>query len=195
MTQDRTLIPLFDELRSERIIVRPWRLEDAEALHEAVQESRERLRPWLPWADTHQNIEETRSFIIHSMAHWLLREDFALSIWHGASGTLLGGIGMHPRHWEIRWFEIGYWLRTTAEGHGYITEAVQMVTDFLFEQLGAQRVEIRCDPRNTRSAAVAQRLGFLQEAHLRNTRQVAGVLVDTFVFSMIPTDSRWPTTH
>ncbi len=38
-----TLLPLFEELRGERVVVRPYRIEDAEALKEAVEESREHL--------------------------------------------------------------------------------------------------------------------------------------------------------
>ncbi len=193
MSQYRTLVPLFEELRGERVIVRPYRVEDAEALREAVQESRDHIRPWLPFADAHQSIEESRDFIIRSMAGWLVREDFVLSIWQRASGAFLGGTGFHVHDWDLRSFEIGYWLRRSAEGHGYMTEAVRLVADFLFEQLGAQRVEIRCDALNRRSAAVAERLGFIQEARLRNARRAAdGSIRDILVFSLIPTDQRWP---
>ncbi|HEX6776713.1 MAG TPA: N-acetyltransferase, partial [Ktedonobacterales bacterium] len=81
MSEYRTLIPLFEELQGERVIVRPYRVEDAEALQAAVAESREHLRPWLPFADAHQSVEESRDFIIRSNAQWLLRENFGLSIW------------------------------------------------------------------------------------------------------------------
>lgn len=194
MSQYRTLIPLFEELRGERVIVRPYRVEDAEALKEAVEESRDHLRPWLPFADAHQSIEESRDFIIRSMAQWLLRENGPLSIWQQSSGAFLGGVGFHIHDWDLRYFEIGYWLRASAEGHGYMIEAVRLVTDFLFERLGAQRVQIRCDALNLRSAAVAERLGFVQEARMRNSRQAAdGSIRDTLIFSLIPTDPRWPT--
>lgn len=193
MSEYRTLVTLFEELRGERVIVRPYRVEDAEALKEAVEESRDHLRPWLPFADAHQSIEESRDFIIRSMASWLLRENFTLSIWEKTAGAFLGGTGFHVRDWEARYFEIGYWLRASAEGHGYMIEAARLVTDFLFEQLNAQRVEIRCDALNTRSAAVAQRLGFVQEARLRSARRAAdGSIRDTLIFSLIPTDPRWP---
>ena len=193
MSEYRTLVPLFEELRGERVIVRPYRVEDAEALREAVQESRDHLRPWLPFADAHQSVEESRDFIIRRMASWLVREDFGLSVWQSATGAFLGGTGFHVRDWDLRYFEIGYWLRASAEGHGYMTEAVRLATDFLFEQLGAQRVEIRCDALNRHSAAVAERLGFIQEARLRSARQAAdGSIRDTLIFSLIPTDARWP---
>jgi len=185
----RTLIPLFEELRSERIIVRPYRESDAQSLFEAVAESRDHLRPWLPFADEHQTVEESRDWIIHQVASWVLREDLMPGIWEAATGRFLGGSGLHPRNWETRYFEIGYWLRASATGQGYITEAVQLLSDYAFSTLAATRVEIRCDERNVRSSAVAQRLGFVREACLRNEQLAAdGVLRNTLIFALIPTD-------
>jgi ribosomal-protein-serine acetyltransferase len=185
----RTLIPLFEELCGERIIVRPYRESDALSLFEAVAESRDHLRPWLPFADEHQTVEESRDWIIHQEANWLLREDLIVGIWEAATNRYLGGSGLHPHDWETRYFEIGYWLRASAAGQGYITEAVQLLTDYAFTQLSATRVEIRCDERNVRSAAVAQRLGFVQEARLRNHLIAPdSTLRTTLVFALIPTD-------
>ncbi|MBO0782668.1 MAG: GNAT family N-acetyltransferase [Ktedonobacteraceae bacterium] len=94
----RTLRPLFDELRGERIIVRPYHQGDAPALFEAVVESREHIRPWLPWADQHQKIEDTQDYVIRCMARWLLRDDMPLSIWEKGTNRFLGGTGLHPRN-------------------------------------------------------------------------------------------------
>ena len=185
----RTLIQLFEELRGERIIVRPYRESDTQSLFEAVAESRDHLRPWLPFADEHQTIEESRDWILHQVANWVLREDLQVGVWERVTNRYLGGSGLHPHNWETRYFEIGYWLRASATGHGYITEAVQLLIDYAFTALAATRVEIRCDERNARSAAVARRLGFVQEARLRN-QQLAldGMLRNTLIFALIPTD-------
>jgi ribosomal-protein-serine acetyltransferase len=184
-----TQIPLFAELRSERLIIRPYHESDAQALFEAVAESRDHIRPWLPFADAHQTIEESRDWIIHQEAAWLTREDLCLSIWERATNRYLGGTGLHPKNWAHRYFEIGYWLRLSAPGHGYMTETVQLLTNYAFTSLSANRVEIRCDERNTRSAAIPRRLGFIQEARLRN-HMVApdGTLRTTLVFALIPSD-------
>jgi RimJ/RimL family protein N-acetyltransferase len=190
----RTLLPLFDELRGERVLVRPFRADDAEALRAAVDESREHVRPWLPFADAHQTVEETRDWIIHGIAHWLLRESFGCGIWEAQDGgRFLGGVGLHIRDWDAGSFEIGYWLRASAEGHGYMAEAVRLLADFAFAGLAANRVEIRCDARNRRSAGVAERLGFVREGLLRNCiRRPDGTLRDTLVFALTPDDPRWP---
>ena len=186
-TKYRTLIPLFDELRGERIVVRPYRESDAQDLFEAVAESRDHIRPWLPFADAHQTIEESRDWIIHVMAHWLLREDLILSMWEASTSRYLGGTGLHAHNWDTGYFEIGYWIRASAEGHGYITEAVRLLANYAFDTLKANRLEIRCDELNARSTAVPQRLGFVREGCLRNDATAPdGRIRSTLVFSLIP---------
>ena len=187
-----TLLPLFDELQGERVVIRPYRESDAQALVEAVGESRDHIRPWLPFADAHQTVEESRDWIIQQQAKFLLREDMALCLWDKANDKMLGGIGLHIRNWKARSFELGYWLRVSAIGHGYVTEAVKLLTEYVFTRLAANRVMIRCDARNTQSAAVAQRLGFVLEGRLRNEGvDTSGGLRDTLIFALIPSDKRF----
>jgi RimJ/RimL family protein N-acetyltransferase len=189
----RTQVKLFDELAGERVLVRPYRVEDAEALREAVEESREHIRAWLPFADAHQTIEETRDWITHTIAQWLLRENMGTGVFLREDGAFLGGLGLHIRSWEIGFFEIGYWLRASAEGHGYMREAVSLLIEFAARDLLASRLEIRCDARNARSAAVAESLGFKREGHIRNGLHTpTGGMRDTLIFGLVPGDPAWP---
>ena len=48
-----------------------------------------------------------------------------------------------------------------------MTEAVGRITQFAFEDLGARRVEIRCDEKNSKSRALAERLEFTLEGTLK----------------------------
>jgi RimJ/RimL family protein N-acetyltransferase len=188
--------PLFDALRGERILLRPYRLEDAAEAQAAVAESRDHLWPWEELAHELLTVDETRDRIHKRIAHWLLRDWFAMGIWDQRTGRQLGGMGLHPLKpggWSIPAFSLGYWVRKSEEGHGYIGEAVRLITDYAFDHLGAQRVEIRCDARNERSAAVAWRLGFVAEGRLRNVgRALDGVIFDGLVFALTPADPRWP---
>lgn len=183
------LIPLFDELRGEHVIVRPYRDEDASALHEAVDESREHIRPWLPFADFHQTVEESLIWIIEQKAKWVMRESMNCALFDSQTGRFLGGVGLHPHGWRIPAFEIGYWLRASTEGKGYMTEAVSMLTDFTLEKLGAKRIMIQCDERNERSANVAKRLGYKFEGLARNDfLDPLGEVRNTLKFSITPED-------
>jgi RimJ/RimL family protein N-acetyltransferase len=186
-----TLLPLFEELRGDLVLVRPYRPEDARLLQEAVAESRDHLRPWMPWADTHQTVEESLDWINRVRANWLTRSDMAIAMFDAADPErYLGGTGLHPRNWEVRYFEIGYWIRPTATGRGYVTEAVKLLTRFALDVLEARRVEVRCDERNTPSANVARRAGFVYEGVRRNDAMgVDGNVRNTLYFSRVPGDT------
>ncbi|HEU5318451.1 MAG TPA: GNAT family protein [Chloroflexota bacterium] len=181
-----TTIEFPEELHGRRVVLRPYAPDDAAALKDAVEESRESLRPWMPWWNTHQTLEESVDFCVRSRARWLLRENMNAGVWDRSTGRYLGGSGFHDPDWRVPKLEIGYWLRTSAVGHGYMTEAVQVLTRAAFEVLDANRVEIRCDSRNTRSRAVAERCGYVLEGTLRRDAVTTdGQLRDTLVFGLV----------
>jgi ribosomal-protein-serine acetyltransferase len=189
--QHKTLRPIFDELRGERVLVRPYQPEDAEALFAAVVASRDYLLPWLPWAIGYDSVDDAREFINRARARWLLREDFTVSVWERESGRLLGGSGLHVRDAGVEAYEIGYWLRRDAAGHGYMAETVRLLADCAFDTLGAERVFIRCDARNRRSAAVAERVGFRFEGRLRHDAiAYDGAVRDTLIYALTRDDAR-----
>jgi RimJ/RimL family protein N-acetyltransferase len=116
-----------------------------------------------------------------------MREEFSGSLWLRSDGTFLGGIGLHPINWNVPSFEIGYWLRKSATGQGYMTEAVRLMTRLAFETLEANRVFIRCSAKNSHSASVARRAGYVAEGALRNAeRATDGELYDMLFFGMTP---------
>lgn len=180
------LLDFPDQFETERLIIRAPRPGDAPALMEAVNTSLEHLRPWMPWAARPSELEETEQRVRLGAARWLAREDLWLMLIRKADGHWLGGSGLHRINWRVPHFEIGYWIRASAEGQGYVTEAVQGITAFAFDVLNAERVMIRCDSLNTRSAAVAERCGYTFEGLMRHDdRGVDGALRDTRVYSLI----------
>lgn len=183
-----TLIDLPAELCGPRIVLRPYVAADADAVFAAIDESRAHLAPWMGWADHHRSVADSRDYCLRSAARWILRADLTLGIF-AADGTYLGGTGFHDPDWEHRRFEIGYWVRAAAVGHGYATEAVGLLVDLAFGQLGAQRLFLRCDARNAASRRVAQKNGFVLEGQLRNDHVVPdGTLSDDLVFALVPSD-------
>ena len=180
---------LPDTLTGPRVLLRPVRPGDGAAIYEAVEESRAEIGPWLPWVEKTQSAEDSEEYARQEAALWLTREELAVGIWDHATGWFLGGSGLIRIDWAVPAFEIGYWLRTSAWGQGYACETVQVLCQFAFGTLGANRVEIRLDPQNARSRAVPDRLGFVLEATLRNqVRDGAGELRDTLIFALTPDD-------
>jgi ribosomal-protein-serine acetyltransferase len=108
----------------------------------------------------------------------------------------LGSVDLHSIVWERRFFALSYWLRDGTEGHGYMSEAVRLVTDYAFTALSANKVVLRCDACNTRSAAVAERLGFVREGRLRDEAITTdGALADELYYALTRDDPRWPITE
>jgi RimJ/RimL family protein N-acetyltransferase len=81
--------------------------------------------------------------------------------------------------------EIGYVLARAAWGHGFAGEAVSRLLDHLFEDHHLYRVEADVDPRNTRSLAVLERLGFLREGVQRGRYHVAGEVQDSVLLGLL----------
>jgi RimJ/RimL family protein N-acetyltransferase len=181
------LIDLPDELVGNLVIVRPWAEADSDALWEAVDSSRDHLEPWMPWVDRYRNPDDALEYTRRSRARWLLREDLSVAIVERATGRIVGGSGFHRIDWQFRLFEIGYWIRQDAEGRGFVQETVQLLTGLAFDQLDANRVELRIDTRNIRSLRVAERVGFVLEGTLRRKLpSPSGWPADMHVLALLP---------
>ena len=183
------LLDFPDHFETERLLIRAPRPGDGVIINEGVRESHAELHPWMPWARVVQTVDESEMVARRMAAKFILREDLMMLLFRKADGAFVGSSGMHRIDWDVPKFEIGYWVRTSMSGQGYITEAVNGITRFAFETLNARRVEIRCDARNERSAAVARRAGYVQDGTLRHDdMDIEGNPRSTHIYSRIRDD-------
>lgn len=182
------LLDFPDHIETARLIIRALRPGDGPAINAAILETLDNLRPWMPWAQATPTVEDSEEYARSAAARFLKREELPMTFWRKSDGLFVGGIGLHRIDWTARRFEIGYWVRASLQGQGYVTEAVRGLTAFCFDMLGANRMEIRCDALNTRSAAVAERCGYTLEARLHHWDcGVDGSLRDTLIYARFPT--------
>jgi RimJ/RimL family protein N-acetyltransferase len=144
----------------------------------------------MPWAQDAPTAESSEMVVRRMQADFITRSDLCFQIYarkpDGSAGRLLGGTGLHRIDWTVRKFEIGYWIRPEAAGQGHVSEAVRLLAALAFDRLRARRVEIRCDARNLKSRAVAERCGFTLEGVLRcDALGVDGQARDTAVYARI----------
>ena len=185
---DPLLLDFPDRFETERLMIRAPRPGDGAGVNAAIRESIHELRPWMPWATPAPTPDETETVMRRMASQWLTRENLGLILFRKHDGLFVGGSGLHRIDWAVPCLEIGYWIRTSLSGQGYMTEAVKGITRFAFDHLKAQRIEVRCDARNTRSAAVAERAGYTLEARLHHqARAVNGDLRDTLIYVTFPT--------
>lgn len=180
------LIDVPEQLETERLLLRMPAVGDAQSITEGIHESLPELQRWMPWAGDGQTLIETEIVLRRAITSFLLRESLTYRLIRKQDGQFVGASSVFNFDWTVMRCEIGYWQRTSMSGQGYVTETVNALTDFAFETLSAQRVEIRCEGSNRRSAAVAERAGYTLEARLRNHRRnPLGELADTLIYSKI----------
>ncbi len=157
-----------------------------DAYHQLVTANQERLARWEPWAVKPQAISETRAFLEASARSWLDGSELPVAIavredgqWHlaGAAGLRINGY--------TRSGEVGYWIDGGHEGRGLITMTVAALLDQAFGPLGIDRVTLHTDPANERSRAVARRLGFVEEATLRQATAFPDERRDEVVYGIM----------
>jgi len=172
MEVDRMNQPILkdfpNEFYTERLHIRLPLPGDGGQVHEAISRSKNELAPWLPFARKDQTLEEAEAGAREAHVAFLKREDLRLHIFNKETNDFIGCTGLHRINWGVPKFEIGYWIDTRYSGQGFITEAVEGLTDFAFTELKAKRLEIRCDSLNTKSKAIPERLGFELEGILKN---------------------------
>ncbi|MBZ0294029.1 MAG: GNAT family N-acetyltransferase [Anaerolineae bacterium] len=178
---------LPDSFETERLYIRIPNPGDSVDVYEAIHESREALRTWMGWAQYDYTRKEADNYIRQAIQRFRNLHELHLLLFRKSDDVMVGSSSIHSINWEVPRFEIGYWVRTSCQGNGYITEAVRGLTTFAFDQLNAVRVEIRCDVNNQRSAAVAERAGYTLEARLRHHRRdMHGRLSDTLIYVRFP---------
>src|SRR5438552_16460760 len=174
------LIDLPSELTTPRLLMRVPRAGDGARLNAAVIESIDELAPWMPWAVPAPTVGQTEQWARQTAAKFLTRQQVHFSLYLKGTETCVGGCGLNKIDWHVPMGEFGYWLRTSDVGKGLMTEAVGELTRFALDVLKVARLQLHCDVKNRRSAAVAERCGFQLEGLMRSdARDPRGELRDT----------------
>jgi len=184
---DPILIDFPDTIETERLIIRSPRPGDGAAVHQAVTESQEHLKDWMVWAVNISDAEWYEKWARQNQADYMTRQNMVMIICLKESGKIIGGSGFHNLNWNVPSFEIGYWIHPDHTGHGYVTETVNGLTQFAFETLNAERIEIRCNTNNPASSAVAKRAGYTLDGILENCNRhhITNELISTEIYSKI----------
>ena len=181
------LLDFPTEFYTDRLFIRMPLPGDGKVVAQAINESIEELKPWMPFAQDKQTVEEAEINIRKSHAQFLQREDLRLLIFFKETGEFIGSSGLHRMNWDVPKFEIGYWIDSRFSRKGYMTEAVEGIINFALKELGARRLEIRCDSNNVKSRAIPEKLGFKLEGILENDDVAANGLDlrDTCIYAKV----------
>ena len=134
-------------------------------MKDAIDSSLEHLRAWMPWADHEpESVAQKTERIVKFRDAFETRQFLTYGIFPPGERRMIGNISIN---WRVSpdMADLGYWIRASETGHGYASEAAIGCMFATFLVLGNPSVEIFCDPKNKRSAAIPARLGFSPMEH------------------------------
>jgi ribosomal-protein-serine acetyltransferase len=158
----------------------------AEEIFAVTDKNRARLRPYMPWVEGTTCAEHTRSFINRALQCMANKTEIQWGIWY--CGRCAGTIGTLPIDYSHKKAEFGYWLGEEFQGKGLMTAAGKAMLACLFNVLDLNRAELSIRTTNTRSRAVAGRLGFCLESIQRQAIWSEGKPVDMACYALLRQD-------
>lgn len=173
-------IPLSATLRAELRPLEPWQA--AEFLAH-MDRARTNTDPWIPWASRTTDLDSARATLQGYADRQATDTGRLYGIW--LDGTLVGGVMFVSFDTRSGNCEIGVWTEKAGEGHGLISAAVRHLAEYALVERGMQRIEWITSTRNTRSSAVAERLGMRLDGVLRSSFPHNGVRLDNGVWSLL----------
>lgn len=174
------------EITADGLLLRPWRPDDADAVHRACQDPDIQLwtrvpSPYLP--------EHARHFVAEfTPAAWAAGTGAHFAVTDAPGGELLGSCGLVTIDRVLRSAEVGYWTAPWARGRSVATRATRAVSRWAFDALDMRRVVWQAAVGNHASLLVALRAGFRIEGGLRLAEGHPLGGHDAWVGSLLPDD-------
>ncbi|MFD4543998.1 GNAT family N-acetyltransferase [Streptomyces bauhiniae] len=171
-------------LTTARLLLRAVRPDDTEAVFAAAQDPA--IQRWISSFPSPYLREHAETFVGGTAPEGWADDSmytFGAFLPAGDLTGMLSVVMRGPGHGEL-----GYWAAREHRGQGYVTEAASAVARWAFTALSVDRLEWRAEVGNGASRAVAERLGFTVEGVLRAGVGSRGVLRDSWVGSLLPSD-------
>ena len=166
------------KLTTARLVLRQLREDDAAALFPVLSDPD--VMTW--WSSgPHQSLAETADYVKGNAA-----EDGGYACWaitEAEHDTALGWVILIDGKPDVK--EIGYILHRDRWGSGIAREAVSLVIDHGFRDLGLRRIFADTDPENPGSIGLLERLGFQREGRLRGEWETHIGIRDSLIFGLL----------
>jgi ribosomal-protein-alanine N-acetyltransferase len=128
-------------------------------------------------------------YTMEAATYWvnnLLDQDPLINFAITIDDKVIGGIGIEPRQDVYRKTAIlGYWLSEELWGRGIMPEAVKLVTDYAFSQLGFIRIQASVYSVNPASMRVLEKAGYVKEGIMRNAVIKNNLVMDEHLYAIL----------
>lgn len=173
---------LFPVLETERLRLREINMEDAEALFNCF--SSDKVTRYYG-QETFRKIDEAEQFVKAFRDTYEKKRGIRWGIERKSNPGLIGTIGLHAWASKHRRAEVGYELHPDHWRNGYISEALQAVVSYGFNDLNLTRIGAIVFTENEGSQKLLQKLGFQQEGMLKQYMYQNGCSFDVNVYALL----------
>ena len=159
------------KLQSTRIELRPPQSNETSILCNALQTSLAMLAPWFSWASTLPEMAKLQHYadrVANTAQDLYVQDHLCFFIWETTHNNFIGEAWLTIPQWINSSAIINFWLDIPYHGHGYASEAVASLTQYVLHYLGLNRVQMFIPEKNSRALKLAKRLGFYHEGTLVN---------------------------
>lgn len=168
------------------VTLRPWGEKgDVEAITAACNDPA--IAEFLDLLPSPYTENDARVYIAQSREGWADGTMTNFAIASAETGDSIGSIGVRWLEPQQGVAEVGYWVAPEARGNGVCTRALLLVSRWVLEDCGMERLQLRADELNPASRKVAENAGFTQEGILRSSRfnPRQGRRVDFVMYSLL----------
>ena len=170
-------------IETERLILRPFVMEDAEAMYRNWASDPE-VTKFLSWP-TYQSVDTACEILDIWTKQYSDNTFYQWAIELKELGEPIGSISVVNFDDRVDMVEIGFCIGKPWWGQGIMTEAFLAVIDFLFGEVNVQRIEAGHDPNNPASGAVQRKCGLKYEGTLRRSIRSNQGITDKVVLAIL----------
>lgn len=170
-------------IETERLILRPFTLEDSPAMFRNWASDPE-VTKYLTWP-AHESEEISQMVLSDWCSHYAEPDFYQWAIVPKDLGEPIGSIAAVRVDDSARWVEIGYCIGKNWWRKGIVSEALNALIRFFFEEVGAGRIQAKHDPRNPNSGAVMCKCGLVCEGTLRRAGVNNQGICDEVMYSIL----------
>lgn len=174
------------KIETSRLVLRPFVKEDAEAMYRNWASDPE-VTKFLSWPH-YKSVDTAHAILADWTQQYSDSRFYQWAIELKDLGEPIGSISVVNFHDRVEMAEIGFCIGKNWWGHGIMTEAMKAVMDFLFDEVGVQRIEAGHDPNNPASGAVQRKCGLKYEGTFRRRIRSNQGITDVAWYAILKED-------
>ena len=173
-------------IETKRLLLRKFVIEDADAMFRNWTSDKE-VTKFLTWP-----VYTSLDTAIHILNEWTTsyeKPDFyQWAIVPKDINEPIGSISVVSTNEKTQMAEIGYCIGRSWWNQGITSEALRAVIDFMFDQVGANRIQAKHDVNNPHSGLVMKKCGMKYEGTLRSAAVNNQGVCDVSIYALLKSD-------